>query len=130
MSLRVGRAREAEDGRCGDGDADAVRDDGLRCDVARMPVAFILAADGVAHAVAQVHSGIAKADAGQGGGEQHLRLGFGVVGIANGAGKVLHGGAKSLHGEYVRDGVRPLIGRTDDGILGARPAFRVGNRRP
>lgn len=65
MALRVGRAGEFEDGGGGDGDADAVRDKRSRSDVARVCVGFVLAADGVAHGVAEVYACVAKAHAGE-----------------------------------------------------------------
>ena len=72
MTLRVRRGREAEDGGCGDGNADAVRDYGVGVRVAWVVVGLILAADGVAHAVAKVHAGVTEADARQRRGEEHF----------------------------------------------------------
>ena len=86
MALRIGGAGESEDGGRGDGDADAVRDDGPRRYVARVPVGFVLTADGVAHAVAKVDPRVAESHAGQSRREEHLRLRFGVVRVAHRAG--------------------------------------------
>lgn len=89
MALRVGCAREPEDRGRGDGYADAVRDERLRGRVARVLVAFILAADGIAHAVAEMDPCVPEADTGKGSGEQHLRLGLGVVWISHSTREVL-----------------------------------------
>lgn len=130
MALRVGRAREAEDGGRGDGDADAVRDERLRGGVARVSVAFVLPADGVAHPVAEVDAGVAEADAGEGGGEQHLRLGFGVVRVADGAGEVFDCGAERLEGEDVGYGIRALVGWAGDWVVGTGGSLVVGDCGP
>lgn len=130
MPVRVRGGREAEDGRGGDGDGDAVRDDGLVGHVARVLVALVLAADRVAHPVAEVDAGVAEADPGQRGREQHLRLGFVVVRVAHGAGEVFDRLAEGLEGEDVGDGVGTLVGGAVDGVGGARGARRVGDRRP
>ena len=91
MSFRIRRGRESEDGRCRDGDADAVRDDGLVGHVARVLVARVLAADGIAHAVAEMDARIPEADTGESGGEKHFRLRFVVVWVFGRAGEVLDG---------------------------------------
>ena len=50
MALRVRGASEAEDSRGGDGDGDAVRDDGVGDFVTGVLVGAVLARDGVGHA--------------------------------------------------------------------------------
>lgn len=70
--------------------------------VARVLVAGVLARDGVRHAVAEVDAGVAEADAGEGCGEQHLALGFVVLGVLDRAGQVLDCVAEGLEREDVR----------------------------
>lgn len=130
MALRVRGAGEAEDAGGGDGDADAVGDDGVVDDVARVRVAAVLAGDGVAHAVAEVDAGVAEADAGEGGGQQHLALGLGVGGVSHRARQVLHRAAQGLQGEDVGDGVGALVGGAVDRVGGARRARVVGDSGP
>ncbi len=63
MPFGIRSAREAEDGRGGHGNADAVGDDGFVGDVAWMLVAGVLATDWVAHAVTEVDACVAEAHA-------------------------------------------------------------------
>jgi len=69
-----------------------------------------LAADGVAHAVAEMDACVSEADACEGGGEEHLRLRFVVVWVFGRAGEVLDGCFQCLEGEDVGDGVGALVG--------------------
>lgn len=110
MALRVRGAGEFEDGGRGDGDGDAVGDYGGGGHVAGVFVAGILAADGVAHAVAEMDACVSEADACEGGGEEHLRLRFVVVWVFGRAGEVLDGCFQCLEGEDVGDGVGALVG--------------------
>ena len=64
MPFRIRRGGESEDGRCRDGDADAVRDDGFVGHVARVLVARILPADGIAHAVAEMDARVSESNTG------------------------------------------------------------------
>ena len=50
MAFRVGRAGKSEDGGCGDGDRDAVRDYGGVYLVAGVFISRVLTGDGVGHA--------------------------------------------------------------------------------
>ncbi len=130
MPARVGWTGEPEDGRRGDGYADAVRDYRLCGHVARVPVAFVLPADWVAHSVAEVDTRISKPDPCQRRREEHFRLRFGVLRVPYGARQVFDRGAEGLQGEDVRDGVRALVGRAGDGVRGARAPLVVGNCGP
>lgn len=116
MSLWVGSAGEFEDRGRGYRYADAMWNDGLRSHVAGVLVALVLAADGVAHAMAQVDSGVAETDAGQSRCEKHLGLGLGVVGVTDCAGEIFDGGSEGLQGEDVGNGVGALVGRPGDGV--------------
>lgn len=130
MSFGVTRAREPEHAGGGDGDGDAVRDDGPIDVIARMPVTGVLPADGVAHAVTEMHARVAEADTGEGGGEQHFGLGFVVVRVLGRAWEVLDRAAEGLQGENVGDGVGALVGGAVDGVVGARGAHVVGDGGP
>ena len=131
MSLGVTRGSEFEYSGGGDGDADAVRDE--RC-VAHIPAVHILPrilrGDGVAHPMAQMHACVAEAYTRKRGGEEHLALGFEVVRVLGGAGKVLDCGLEGLKGEDVGDGVGALVGGSVERVRRARRAFRVGDRGP
>lgn len=130
VAVRVGGAGEPEDGGRGHGDADAVRDHGSRAHVARVPVALVLAADRIAHAVAEVDARVAEPDAREGRREEHFGLRFGVVRVAHRAREVLDRGAEGLEREDVGDGVGALVGRAVDGVRGPRGALMVGDRGP
>lgn len=107
-----------------------MRDDGALDVVARVPVARVLPADGVAHAVAEMDAGVAETDAGEGGGQQHLRLGFVVVWVLGRAREVLDRAAEGLEREDVGDGVGALVGGAVDGVGGAGGAHVVGDGGP
>ena len=130
VALGVRRAGEAKDGGRGDGDADAVGDERLVGDVAGVGVARVLAADGVAHAVAEVHARVAEADARERGRQQHLALGFVVLRVPDRAGQVLDRAAEGLQREDVGDGVRALVGGAVDRVRGAGHPLVVGDRGP
>lgn len=130
MPFGIRGARELEDGGCGDGDADPVRDDGLVGHVPGVLVAGVLSADRVAHPVAEVHACVAEADACERGCEQHLRLRFVVVGVLDRTGEVFDRAAQGLQREDVRDGVRALVRGAVYRIRRARHALVVGDRSP
>ena len=77
-----------------------------------------------------MHPRVAETDASQGGGEQHFGLGFVVFGVFDCPGEVLDRLAECLEGEDVRYGVRTLVSRAVDGVLGSRRSGVVGNRGP
>ena len=93
-------------------------------------VARVLARRGIARAVAEVHAGVAGPNAGEGGGQEHLRLGLGVVAVANGLRQVGDGAAEGLEREDVRDGVGALVCRTQDRIRQTRNPLGVRQHRP
>lgn len=130
MSFRVRSAGEAKDRRRRHSYGDAVRDDGIGDFVARVAVSLVLAGDGVAHPMTQMHAGVAEADARKGGGEEHLRLGFVVVGVVDGAGEVFDCAFEGLQGENVGDGVCALVGGAVDGVRRAGGAGGVGDGCP
>lgn len=107
-----------------------MRDDGALDVISGVSVARVLPADGVAHAVAEMDTRVAEADAGEGGGQQHLGLGFVVVWVLGGAREVLDRAAEGLQGEDVGDGVGALVGGAVEGVGGARGAHVVGDRGP
>ena len=107
-----------------------MRDDGGSGDVARVFVAFVLAADGVAHPVAEVDPCIPEAHARQRGGQEHFRLGFCVVGVFDGAGEVFDCAFEGLEGEDVGDRIGTLVGWAVDGVGGAGDTFGIRDRRP
>ena len=87
-------------------------DDRLVGDVSGMFVAWVLPTDGIAHAVAQMHTCVSETDARESGGEEHLTLGFEVVRIFDCSGEILDGTAESLKREDIRDGIGTLVGWT------------------
>ena len=64
--------------------------------------------------MAEVNACIAKADACERCGEDHLRAGFVVIGIANCAGQVLRGHFNGFECPHVGNGIGALIGRAFD----------------
>ena len=130
VAVRVRGGGEAEDRGRGDGDADTVRDERPVRDVPRVGVARVLAADGVAHAVAEVDAGVAEADARERGRQQHLALGLVVRRVGDRARQVPHRAAQGLQREDVRDGVRALVGGAGDRVRGAGHPLVVGDRGP
>ena len=84
------------------------------------------AGDGIGHAVREVDAGVAEADAGHRGGEEHLAAGFVVAGVFDGPRKELGDHFQGPHGPDVADRVRALIGGAQDRPLGAGP-FVEGN---
>ena len=106
-------------------------DDGIGVHVAGVFVAcWVLAADGVAHSVAEVDACVAETDAGEGGREEHFGLGFVIVRVFGGAGEVFDCLAEGLQGEDVGDGVRALVGGSVDGVEWARRAVLIGDCGP
>lgn len=83
MAIRVGRGGKAENSRRGDSHGNTVRDNGVIDLIARMLITWVLTGDGVTHTVAEVNTSISEADAGKRSSEQHLRLCFVVVWIAD-----------------------------------------------
>lgn len=77
--------------------------------------------------MAEVDAGVAEADTGQSGGEEHLALGLKVIRVADGTGQVLDGAAEGVEGEDVRDGVGALVGRAVEGVCRPRGALGVGD---
>lgn len=130
MSLWVGSAGEFENRGCGHRYADAMWNDGLRCLVARVLITLVLAADGVAHAMAEMDSGVAKTDASQGCCEEHLGLGFSIVRVTDCAGEIFDGGSEGVQGKDVGNGIGALVGRPGDGVRGTWDALVVGNCGP
>ena len=130
MPLGVAGASETEDSGRGHGDAHAVRDDGRVDNVPGVPVSRVLARDGVAHAVAEVDTCVAEADAREGGGQQHFALGFAVVGVPDCPREVLDCVAEGLEGEDVGDGVGALVSWAFDRVFGTGHTFRVGDCGP
>lgn len=107
-----------------------MRDDGAIDAVARVLVAGVLPADGVAHAVAEMHARVAEPNACEGSGEQHLGLSFVVVWVLGGAREVLDCAAERLQREDIGDGVCTLVGGAVDGVGGAGGAHVVGDGGP
>lgn len=130
VALGVGGGGEAEDGGGRDGDGDAVGDDGAVDLVTPVPVARVLARDGVRHAVAEVDAGVAEPDAREGRGEEHLALGLVVLGVPDGAREVLDRGAQGVEGEDVADGVGALVRGPQDGVGGPRRPGVEGDGGP
>ena len=130
MALRVRCACEFEDGRGGDGDGHAVRDDGVVDVVTCVLVAWVLPADGVRHAVAEVHACVAEAHTRERCGEEHLALGLVVFRVVHRAGEVFDRVAQGLEGEDVGYGVCALVGGALERVLGTRAALVVGDCGP
>ena len=117
---------EAKDGRGVEDDGHAVWDDGMVCDHAFGFEVSHHTRDGIRHAVAEVNARIAKADAGERCGEDHLRAGFVVIGVANRAGQVLRGHFYGFECPHVGNGVGALIGGAFDWAIGSG-AFGIGD---
>lgn len=66
----------------------------------------------------------------EGGGQEHFRLGFPVVGVFDCAGKVFDCVAEGLEGEDIGDGVGALVCGTLDWVLRTGDAFVVGDCGP
>ena len=131
MAIGIAGAGESKDGRSGDRDRDAVRDERLRRSIASVSVsARILTRDRIAHAMAEMHAGIAESDTCQRRRQQHLRPGLGIVRITDGSGKILDAATKCLKRKNVRDRVSALIGRPQNRIRWSRHPFVIGNGRP
>jgi hypothetical protein len=62
--------------------------------------------------------------------EEHLVLGFEVVGIFDGSGEIFDCASESLEGEDVGDGVCSLVSWAVDGVGWTRLAFVVGDGGP
>lgn len=120
MAFRVAGPGELEDCRGSDGDADAVGDDRRISRVTLVGVPRVLATDGVAHPVAEVDPCIAEADAGEGGGKEHLRLRFEVFWVFDSSREELDSAVEGFEGEDVGYGVGALVGWTVNGICGSR----------
>lgn len=86
--------------------------------------------EGRGRTVAEMHACISETDAGKGGSEEHLALGFMVFWIFGCAGEVLDGASKCLQGKDIADGVCALVGRSIDRIRWAGNAFKVRYRSP
>ena len=79
--------------------------------------------------MAQMDACVSEADSGQGGGQEHLRLGV-PIGLDGGQREVVDGVLQGAEGEDVRDGVGALIGGAVERVGWARGALRVGDRGP
>ncbi len=124
-SLRRARPSVLKHLRCCDDDREAVGDDGVLAGVVVRSVRLDHAGDGVGQAVAEVDAGVAEAHAGKGGGQVHVGAGLHVVGVVDGALKVLGQGLEGVTRPDVGDGIVALVGGTQDGVRGARAALGV-----
>lgn len=137
MTLRVRSSCEAEDGWGGDGDGDAMGDDGVRDVVARVLVLTVLARDGVGHAcvvlaedlcekgasghtVAEMHASVAETNTGKCGGEEHLALRLVIIWVPDRAGKVFNSRPEGLEGEDITNRICALVSGAVNRVLRAR----------
>ena len=71
---------------------------------------FDVAGNGIGHGVGQMHTGVAEADAGVRGGEQHAAAGLVIRRILVRARQALGNDAQRFERPYIADGIRPLVG--------------------
>lgn len=80
--------------------------------------------------VAEMHTSVAKSDAGKRGSEEHLALRLVVIWVPNRAGQVLNCLSERLEGEDVTNGICALVRGAVNRVLRAGDALVVGDRGP